>query len=249
MGIFGRNRQSEPPANTADTAKDSGVRARLGGSLRELFLIVIGVLLALAVDNWNAGRKERAQELFLLRQLQVSLQEDLANIRSLQEVFGQSLNKMELLKRHLEQGRPYSDSLDAYFGTVIGIWPFQPNYSVYEVVKAQGLQLITSDSLRLRIARLYDQVYAKYLDSQANDRNVIFEVVRPYYLEEFRSIRVRESATPVAYENLVGHSYFLNLLEYRLGTFMVNCVEPASMAQSEVTSLLASLDREIKSGE
>lgn len=241
------NSENETPANTSNPGKDTGVRNRLGSSLRELLLIVIGVLLALAVDNWNAVRKEQDQELFLLRQLQVSLREDQASISSLQQIFGLSRDKMELLKRHLEQGQPYADSLDAYFGAVIGIWPFQPNYSVYEVVKAQGLQLISNDSLRLGIARLYDQVYASYLDSQANDRNVIFEVVRPYYLQEFRSIRVRESATPVAYEELIGQSYFLNLLEYRLGTFHVNCIAPASIALDELTSLLASLDQEIKS--
>ncbi len=241
------NCENETPANTSHPGKDTGVRNRLGSSLRELLLIVIGVLLALAVDNWNAVRKEHDQELFLLRQLQVSLREDQASISSLQQIFGLSRDKMELLKSHLEQGQPYADSLDAYFGAVIGIWPFQPNYSVYEVVKAQGLQLITNDSLRLGIASLYDQVYASYLDSQANDRNVIFEVVRPYYLEAFRSIRVRASATPVAYEKLIGQSYYLNLLEYRLGTFNVNCIEPASVALEELTSLLASLDQEIKS--
>ena len=241
------NNENEKPANTSNPGKDTGVRNRLGSSLRELLLIVIGVLLALAVDNLNAVRKEHDQELFLLRQLQVSLREDQANISSLQQIFGLSRDKMELLKRHLEQGQPYADSLDAYFGAVIGIWPFHPNYSVYEVVKAQGLQLISNDSLRLGIARLYDQVYASYLDAQANDRNVIFEVVRPYYLQEFRSIRVRESATPMAYEELIGQSYYLNLLEYRLGTFNVTCIAPASIAMDELTSLLASLDQEIKS--
>ena len=51
------NNENEKPANTSNPGKDTGVRNRLGSSLRELLLIVIGVLLALAVDNLNAVRK------------------------------------------------------------------------------------------------------------------------------------------------------------------------------------------------
>jgi hypothetical protein len=53
----------------------------------ELLLIVVGVLLALAVNNWNTTRQTRREELSLLKQLRASLAIDLANLRTTAEGF------------------------------------------------------------------------------------------------------------------------------------------------------------------
>jgi uncharacterized protein DUF6090 len=216
------------------------------GAIGELLLIVVGVLLALAVNNWNINRQDRKTEMSLLQQLHSSLAMDLANLKEADDGFRNRKQRMDTLRDHLGRGRPYADSLQSEFGAVLGIWPIHFNRSPYEVMKGKGLELISSDSLRLRIVHLYDQTYADYQEAQEDDRNVVFEIVRPYYLKAFRDIRFRESATPLSYEQISRDPYFMNVLDYRLRSLEVNSIGPAETAMNDVSSVLKELTQEIK---
>src|SRR6267378_4487439 len=163
----------------------------------ELLLIVVGVLLALALNNWNAGRHARQAELSFLQQMRSSLGLDLARLKEAQEGFQQREKRMESLHDHLASGLPYADSLRRDFGAVLRFQTTYLNRGPYEVLKGAGLKVISNDELRLRIVHVYDQAFADVESSQADDRNVILDVVRPYFLKAFRDIRFGETATPL----------------------------------------------------
>ena len=211
----------------------------------ELFLIVLGVLLALAVNNWNTDRQNRKAEFALLRQLHSSLTVDLAHLNEAQAGYRSRKQRIEALRDHLSGGGPYTDALRSDFGVVLGIWPIQLNQSAYEAVKGRGLESISNDSLRFRLVRVYDQVYSDYRGAQQDDRNVVFEIVRPYYLKAFHSIRFRETATPISYDGIVRDPYFRNVLNYRLQSLELNSIDPAQTAIDEVSGLLRELGEEI----
>ncbi|MGA9238957.1 DUF6090 family protein, partial [Robiginitalea sp.] len=46
-------------------------------ALGEVLLVVIGILLALQIDGWNNNRIQKKKELLYLKEIQVSLQDDL----------------------------------------------------------------------------------------------------------------------------------------------------------------------------
>ena len=50
-------------------------------AIGEIFLVVIGIFLALQLNNWNAGRKEAAKELGLLAEMRQNLEADLTDCR------------------------------------------------------------------------------------------------------------------------------------------------------------------------
>jgi hypothetical protein len=64
--------------------------------------------------------------------------------------------RIEGLRDHVRTERRYAESLNGAFGMVLGIWPIQFNRSPYEVLKAKGLDLVSSDALQLRLVRVYD---------------------------------------------------------------------------------------------
>jgi hypothetical protein len=152
---------------------------------------------------------------------------------------------MESLRAHLQGQRPYSDSLNDNFGAILGFWITPLNRSSYEVLKAKGLDLISSDTVRLRIVDLYDQVYAEVEGGQDAERNLMFEVVRPYFLHTFRNIRFRESAVPLDYAQLARDPYFRNVLDYRLASLRVNAMSTGDEAIRAVTNTIVLLDQEI----
>ena len=63
----------------------------------ELFLIVLGVLLALAVNNWNTGRQNQKTEFALLRQLHSSLTIDLAHLNEAEAGYRSRKQRIEAL--------------------------------------------------------------------------------------------------------------------------------------------------------
>lgn len=216
-----------------------------GNTARELVLIIVGVLVALAVNNWNARRQERSLEARLLIQLRTAVAADLRAIREVHDAAVVRQRRTEALLALLARGSHYADSMDAYFGAPIKVWEIQLNTSPYEVLKAKGLDLIADDSLRLRIVQVYDQRYQDLQTSEGDDRNVIFEVVRPYFLKNFRNVRFGESATPIDYAGIAHDSYFVNVLTYRMASLQANVVGPTQLAMTDLTELTRMLDQAV----
>jgi hypothetical protein len=51
-------------------------------AIGEIILVVIGILIALQINNWNQSRKEAKQEQLILKKLEVELQEDIKMIQN-----------------------------------------------------------------------------------------------------------------------------------------------------------------------
>ncbi|NNK79858.1 MAG: hypothetical protein HKO93_00040, partial [Flavobacteriales bacterium] len=49
-------------------------------AIGEIVLVMVGILLALQINNWNESRKERAQELAILEQLRIEFNSNLKQL-------------------------------------------------------------------------------------------------------------------------------------------------------------------------
>ncbi|MFN2601496.1 MAG: hypothetical protein ABR582_01935 [Gemmatimonadaceae bacterium] len=240
---------------TADDAPAKAMRHRVTSLFRrikwsrvaaELALIVAGVLVALGINNWYARRQVHQAEIEMLRELRRALATDLGSLRQAVTDAERRESHIKALQSHLMQHGPYADTLQSSFGAVIGILELHLDRAPYEALKARGLDLVSDDSLRTELIKLYDNVYADLEQSESDDRNVTFEVVRPYFLKAFRNIRFRESATPLNYAAVVDDPYFLNVVDYRLTSLRVNTLGPVRTAIASVERLVAQIDRELR---
>ena len=105
----------------------------------EVLLIVMGILIAVAVSDWQNRRADRITELTILRSLNTGLSSDLESLESGLDRFRRISNRTELLLAYLRSGAAYADSLDTYFGTLYGFAGTQLNAAGYESLKSQGL--------------------------------------------------------------------------------------------------------------
>ena len=55
-------------------------------AIGEILLVMVGILLALQVNNWNEIRKERKQEINLLIRLQSDLESNLSEVNNLYKI-------------------------------------------------------------------------------------------------------------------------------------------------------------------
>jgi hypothetical protein len=214
-------------------------------ALGELVLIVLGILIALAISDWNDGRIQRAQERALLGEVSTALRADLAEFEGRLAVLRNSAPRIETLSQRLKAGAPYDPSWDALFGAAYGVHGINLNSTSYDTLKSIGLQSISNPELRQGITRVYDHFYEQVLIQSEIDRGVTLDVMRPYYLANFRDLRFLESATPVNPGLVIADTYFRNIIDYRLEVLRSNQLTSYPQVIGEIGAVLDLLEREL----
>ena len=129
-------------------------------AIGEIVLVVIGILIALQINNWNEDRKSTAQEtLYLTRLLSENKQDILSfneNIKELQKGMESTVNFSEALKDETIDEPSLITSANAYFqyGSIYPI--FYSSNSTFEDLSSTGnLKVITNTNLRDSIVQHY----------------------------------------------------------------------------------------------
>ncbi len=106
-------------------------------AIGEIILVVIGILIALQINNWNENRKDDIFENEILTQLRANLIKDkLAlenNITNAQSA-GASIDK--ILAEDISQ--KVNDSIKYWLGDVVRFDRYRALTNAYEVLKSQG---------------------------------------------------------------------------------------------------------------
>ena len=127
-------------------------------------LVVIGILIALSINNWNEKRKERVKE----REILVDLVENLKiNVNSLEtniKTLKSYDESSEIVLASLYDKRAYIDSMQVHFHQArIPKVEFFLSQTGYEGYKDVGLQIITNKDLKDEILNLFETKYPSIL--------------------------------------------------------------------------------------
>lgn len=143
-------------------AAHNKVASYLRYAIGEVVLVVVGILIALQINNWNEQSKINKLETKILKELLSNLKLDLKEI---QDDIGymDDINKAcKNIKYYLEKHDKPSDSMFETFG-ILRVTPhFDPNKGGYGLLQSKGLEVISSDSLRNSISLLYERLYPYY---------------------------------------------------------------------------------------
>jgi hypothetical protein len=211
----------------------------------ELFLIVVGILIALAISDWNDERVQRQQELSMLQEIRFALAADLASLEANLELFGEATSKITELSELLKSKPPYDPSMDRLFGAVYGIRVTNLNTAAYETLKSTGLQSVSNRELRIGIARIYDHWYQQITGGHDVDLGANIDLMRPYFLRHFRDLDIWNSATPIDYQVIINDPYFHNMVDYRLTVLRINQLNSYSGVIPEMRAVIDMLDLEL----
>ena len=136
---------------------DSGsVTKYLLYAVGEILLVVIGILIALQVNNWNEQRNAAIFENEILYLIDQNLERD--SVKLSEELF-KARQAIALTDRLLEQVelKNYSDSLNYWMGKIISFERFKSQSSSFEVLKARGIETVTNNELQLALISYYDE--------------------------------------------------------------------------------------------
>ncbi|PTM06105.1 MAG: hypothetical protein DA407_11975 [Bacteroidetes bacterium] len=124
-------------------------------AIGEIILVMIGILLALQVNNWNENRKSRQLEIGIYKEIKDDLSASLQDIENGIESHIDNLNQTVKLRDHLKSKELLNDSIVRYLINTNDDDQFFPKTTGFEGLKSVGLKTLTNDTLRQEITNLY----------------------------------------------------------------------------------------------
>ena len=119
-------------------------------AIGEILLVVIGILIALNINNTNEIKKQRAKELHYLNNIKSDLKMNIAHLDTYIASREIAINSANTIIKHYE-GAPVKD-LDAFSFHTINIYTwrkfFQINNTFQELTNSGNLALISNDSIK-----------------------------------------------------------------------------------------------------
>lgn len=125
-------------------------------ALGELILIFLGISLAIWFNNWNDSRKDKNLERSLLNQIYDEIDNSLGDVESDLSILIQGLKSHYTVYDAINSDEPYSDELAFHFFFMQRDEYTYPILTTYESAKLNGLKVISDDTIRYLIERLYE---------------------------------------------------------------------------------------------
>lgn len=131
-------------------------------AIGEILLVVVGILIALSINNWNEDRKRRNLEIEILKEIKTSLENDLGDVHFNLNNELEKLSSQNVVIDWIESDLIYNDTLSTHFANLTYVTFFNDNPGAYQTLKQIGLRTINNDSLRKQISKLYEMEYKQY---------------------------------------------------------------------------------------
>ena len=182
-------------------------------AIGEILLVMIGILLALQVNNWNEQRKQELVELSVLKELKNDLEFSKNELDSINRYNLEYLKDYKLIKFFIDEDLPYEEVLDAAFSS-LDVWedPFLPTMG-YESLKSKGIDLIKNDSLKREIVYVYDfAINGRVLNTKDWEWSFNQNTTQKFMVANIRRDIEEDLARPNNFEKLKTDDEFRNFL-------------------------------------
>ena len=219
----------------------------------EILLVMIGILLALQVNNWNEFRKKSNQERELLVALRSELLSDLEDLNS-SEVYQQmSKNSTEIIIDQLENKRPFHDSLNYHFSLSTYIWFPTPTGSVFESIKSSDVNLISNANLRDTMVMTYGRIIPWQMNQGERFSQHMTHAIRYIFNTRFEDVWNTDyldldgsKMVPLDYEALLDDQEYLYFIK-SLPNFQYYYLDiPTETLKVLFTRMIALIDAELE---
>ncbi len=211
----------------------------------EIILVVIGILIALSINNWNENRKIKIKEIKTLKELRSDLAQNLIDINGNIASLKNCKKSNEIIIHHIENNLPYHDSLNFHFSRLYPYIALSVNQTTYESLKQTGFNLISNDSLRISISDIYanqfsfyQKLESSYLEEHHNN------YIKPMFMSEFITFKYLTSLQPKNYAEFVQNEEYKQIMNFTID-ICGNFIRFQSGLKLAVEELIKKVDEEI----
>lgn len=178
----------------------------------EIILVVVGILIALQINNWNEENKNSAFEQEILKQILFNLEKDK---NELEIILGNRQKAVVAIDKviALRPSEYDHDSVKYWLADIIQFDRFQPLTNAYEVLKSRGLHLLHDEDLRFELGTYYDDKAKSVIENIGDVEEVFKEYWIPIAHEEIKSFHWQEMAIPYDQETFLANRLYHNIIK------------------------------------
>ena len=148
--------------------KDNRVGKYLLYAIGEILLVMIGILLALQVNNWNERNKDKAESIKILKKLQSEFETNKTELDASRHYHEQQYKAAVKIEALFDPNHSIpSDTITNLIKRAFMDWKFEPRQSITTSALASGkIALINNDSLTdnlntwMYAIKKYNEIYA-----------------------------------------------------------------------------------------
>jgi hypothetical protein len=209
-------------------------------AIGEIALVVIGILIALQINNWNEQRKNRILEQEILNDLKLNLENNVDLIAGRVDYFTRGIKACNTILSVIENDLPNHDSLGIHYSLATRGYGGADviSYVGFESLRNSGFNLISNKIVRDDLLYLFEKRYREIISVdeafklQNNYRN---EVVGPLFFNNGRN-----SLHPFNFESVKASKPYYSSLTAHLNnyTWMREETEEALSETKRVLNLI-----------
>jgi hypothetical protein len=150
-------------------------------AIGEIILVVIGILIALQLNEWSGERKDEKQEVKILLQLNNDLRANLEEVIGINEIAVRRSAACDSIMSYIAYKRPLDDSLKLYLERLNMDGLFNNANTTYSYIQSQGTNFLTNDTLRARITSMYERDFQNIFSRESMSWQIVVDNLRPIY--------------------------------------------------------------------
>ena len=164
-------------------------------AIGEIVLIVVGILIALQIQNWNQGRLDRIETRYLLEELIDNLNQEAERLEFGIEMTKERLEAYTGVKAFFESQSFSEEQFLGFIPPIFTYFHFNPNTSAYETMKNTGLGF-SNRQLKARLVEYYDVRQVLLVERTKEYGDLQSEVSRPMGIKYFKKGESKNRMVP-----------------------------------------------------
>ena len=214
-------------------------------AIGEIVLVVIGILIALSINNWNEERKVRDHETVLLRELQNELIFNREDIVQTLVTIDNAIKSNKILASLFENHQPYHDSLDVHFARLYSYNFFIANNTTYDKLKTTGIDIIQNEEIKNGISELYTYDFDRIerMENLFMHEHYV-NYIKPIFMKEFYTFNWPNSLKVRDYESFIRNADINQVINYTI-TNLGNIMRSQQNLANKIERIIGMIDDEM----
>jgi hypothetical protein len=214
----------------------------------EIILVVIGILIALSINNWNEAKKLELVELNILQGIKQNILMDTVDLNHNRRRFEEMNNRDTTVISHLIFKEPFDTTVES---NLTDLWrsniTLTLHTSYFDEAKTKGLSIISNKPLRDSISRLYEFRYTLVLYVENGAKQYDYLTLYEDLMSDYVHLDPKEGI-------VIGEEHYQTILNDELFTWklwsanlkMRSVAEYYSEAHKAALDVIEQIDKEIE---